>query len=472
MSNGSRLYIPSEEIVGSVEDSDMVLIVRPGIARYVRLSTLSQHCVDLESTGPAGPTGPSGATGPKGDTGATGPQGAKGDKGDTGSTGSAGTNGTNGTNGADGATGAQGPKGDTGSTGATGATGAAGSAGATGATGAKGDKGDPGQLVLMQSGIPFLLCPSAYMRNNGVIVIGQKPALSATASFSATSGAGVTMTMSAASLLGSASDVGRILTIFDTTFKYATITAGISTTSATVTLSGGTLSGTGPFANTNIYLSGVRGISGSNSVPLPRILGNCYALLPANAIVSGSAAGAYWTNWASTTVGTVYNNTYSSGTPAVVAVPTAFSTTGPGAFTQTINTSLQGPTVAMSGNSMGINGKVFFEWGQSVGSCNATQLKLGQAYFGATLIAQAQNNLQGSGYYVATVVNQGVANAQVFPPTPNQAVNPGGLGTFNAGMGTAAVDTTASVNLSFQLQLANAFDHNILEFYSARVVNF
>jgi hypothetical protein len=60
--------------------------------------------------------------------------------------------------------------------------------------------------------------------------------------------------------------------------------------------------------------------------------GGCYLYLPANAISAGSAAGWYWAVMSSTTAGTVYNSTYTTGIPAA-GTATAFVTTGPGAFT-------------------------------------------------------------------------------------------------------------------------------------------
>lgn len=63
--------------------------------------------------------------------------------------------------------------------------------------------------------------------------------------------------------------------------------------------------------------------------------GGIYLYFPANAIYAGSAAGIYYTVMSSTTAGTIYNNTYTGGIPTAPASPTAFVTTGPGAYTQT-----------------------------------------------------------------------------------------------------------------------------------------
>lgn len=72
-------------------------------------------------------------------------------------------------------------------------------------------------------------------------------------------------------------------------------------------------------------------ISGLTALP-ETYSGGCYLYLPANAISAGSAAGWYWAVMSSTTAGTVYNSTYTTGIPAA-GTATAFATTGPGAFT-------------------------------------------------------------------------------------------------------------------------------------------
>lgn len=80
-----------------------------------------------------------------------------------------------------------------------------------------------------------------------------------------------------------------------------------------------------------------------------------YMYFPANSIAAGVAAGLYWVVMSSTTLGTIYNNTYTSGTPTAPTSLTPFVTTGPGAYTQTVGevTLLLG---TMPGGSMGKNG--------------------------------------------------------------------------------------------------------------------
>lgn len=73
----------------------------------------------------------------------------------------------------------------------------------------------------------------------------------------------------------------------------------------------------------------------TNSLP-QNTYRDSYCYFPSGAISAGSAAGWYYVLWGSDTAGTVYNNTWAgsfASPPAAPASPTAFVTTGPGAFT-------------------------------------------------------------------------------------------------------------------------------------------
>lgn len=87
-------------------------------------------------------------------------------------------------------------------------------------------------------------------------------------------------------------------------------------------------------------------------VALDRVYPRCYMYFPANAIFAGSLAGWYWTVMSSTTVGTVYNNTHTSGYPAIPTVA-GFTTTGPGAYTQTAGVDLAALAVTLPANCLG-----------------------------------------------------------------------------------------------------------------------
>lgn len=317
--------------------------------------------------------------------------------------------------------------------------------------------------VLSQTSLPMILGPSAFMANNGAFVIGQTPAAAATATFGATSGAGVSMTLSSADLLGTSADVGRVLTILDTTYKYATITAFGTTATATVTLSGGALSGLGPFANSAIWLSGSPTTNTTAySVPLGTVYANAYMYFPAGAIAAGSAAGWYFVQMASTTQGTVFNNVYASGTPVIPGSPTAFATTGPGAYAQQ-TTNITGLTVSLAGNTLGVNGELQLDSSQFAN--NSAGTKTAQFLYGGTLLGSVSSPASGFPDSLSVRMrNAGVANTQTSPYSSGSAA------TLVTNLNRAAIDSTANQNVTHRMQISSAAtDWIALEGYSLKL---
>jgi hypothetical protein len=165
-----------------------------------------------------------------------------------------------------------------------------------------------------------------------------------------------------------------------------------------------------------ITSSGVMGNNGALSgiTALSTTFPQAYIYLPAGAISSGSAAGWYYTVFSSTTAGTVYNNVYTSGTPTVPASPSAFVTTGPGAFVQTTGfiTSIN-PTVTIPANSMTANGRV--EITLTMRGNNTAQQHYVRAYLGGAYFAQISAFGQASPLTDSFIVqNTGVINSQYW----------------------------------------------------------
>ncbi len=214
-------------------------------------------------------------------------------------------------------------------------------------------------LLLAQSALPMVVPPSGYITATGTVIIGQAPPFGVT--FSATSGTGVTVTFSGATLTGTAAgDTNRVITINDSgAYKYFTITgnSGASTTVAQGTISGGTL-GTTTYATTLLWLSGTNSTtntaaSGTTySVPLDYAYPRAYFYIPSGPITS---AGLYYCVPASTTVATCYNNTYTSGTPTTPGSPTAFSGLTAGTYPQS-TAAINLITAAVAAGSLQLNG--------------------------------------------------------------------------------------------------------------------
>ena len=195
-----------------------------------------------------------------------------------------------------------------------------------------------------------------------------------------------------------------------------------------------------------------------------------YSYFPLHAISSTSAAGWYWTTWYNTgtgisVLGTVYNNTYTNGQLSVISSPTPFSTTGPGAYTQTTSTLIAGPTYAMPGNSMGPNGAL--ELTMIASTPNDGNLHIIAPSLGGTQVGQCNTTGNLSfGCYVS-ITNAGVTNSQIWDK------NNGSYGDFSAGSTAAvlpsSIDTTTAQNVSWNSYIATATDYLILERYSIKL---
>jgi hypothetical protein len=318
-----------------------------------------------------------------------------------------------------------------------------------------------GMNIPFNWGLPVGIGPSGSFPDAvGTYVIGQAAASSATLSVSATSGS-VTATFSAATLLGTASDVGRVITIKDTTYKYCTITAQSSTTVATCTVSGGTLSGTGPFANNVVWLVGTP-LTGTAaySTALPTTFTSIFLWFPANAIcasgsgpcASGSAAGVYYATCATTTVCQVFTNTLASGIPVIPGSPTAFSGgNSPGAFNQ--STAAQTIlTLALPANSLGTQGSFTIEsfaYRTNDADTITWRYQLSGTTFGL-------NGVVSNDWYGIrrTVRNAGATNLQIiYPNISNGATDINN----NANTPTyTAFDTTTTLNVTSSGQLSTS----------------
>lgn len=191
---------------------------------------------------------------------------------------------------------------------------------------------------------------------------------------------------------------------------------------------------------------------------LPTTYAACYMYFPANAIAAGVAAGMYYVVMSSGTAGTIYNNPYTSGLPAIPAAPTAFSTTGPGAYAQTTASDITLLNINLQGNMMGLNGTVAIDTLQSTQANNANtktvKTKIGGTTVGTT--TSITSNLSSS--TLCMVTNRGIASRQVLFS---------GVSTPYGGSGSAAtlatIDTTTDNALIITGQLATATDVIIIE---------
>lgn len=197
---------------------------------------------------------------------------------------------------------------------------------------------------------------------------------------------------------------------------------------------------------------------------LPTTYANCYLNLPAGAIAAsgpGSAAGWYFCQMSSATVGTVFNNVYTTGIPTIPASPAAFATTGPGAYTG-VTTAVTGPTISVPGLAMGANGVL--ETLVSFSFPNNANNKTLNTLFGVTTILSFTRTTAVSEAQNVYIQNRGVSNSQITSNGPVPTANSGSQwSVFN-------VDTTTAQNLAFGGQLATATDFLVIERFLIEVM--
>lgn len=195
--------------------------------------------------------------------------------------------------------------------------------------------------------------------------------------------------------------------------------------------------------------SGTMGNNGALSgvTAVPDTYDGSYVYFPANAIAAGVAAGFYWTVWSSPTAATVYNNIYTSGTPVAPSSPTAFVTTGPGAYTQTTGAYIVCYTLPIPGNTIGVNGTV--RANGTISANNSATAKAVRLVFAGSMVlgAAGMSSTRNMGF-VGGFSNRGVTNKQI----PYSAAGLAHTATATA-LEYASIDTTASRDLTVWLNL-------------------
>lgn len=196
---------------------------------------------------------------------------------------------------------------------------------------------------------------------------------------------------------------------------------------------------------------------------LPSTFTKCYMYFPADAIVTGSAAGLYYVVMSSTTAGTIYNNTYSSGTPTIPASPTAFATTGPGAFTQTTASAITLFSATVPAGLLGTNGELKVELSTSCPSTaddKITACKLGTATLGT--VTKTTSTFES---WQVKARNRGTAALQLIP----HAATVGYATVSSAAAAYATQNTATDLALTLVATLEAAADFVVLESFSATV---
>lgn len=178
----------------------------------------------------------------------------------------------------------------------------------------------------------------------------------------------------------------------------------------------------------------------------------CYMYFPAGACYSGSLAGMYYVVMSSINAGTIYNDTYTTGTPTVPTSPTPIVDAGPGAYTQTTG-QITLAKVSVPANSMGRNGLLMCDPGFLFP--NNANSKTVSLYFGGSVVYGKTRTTSTTEVPLVDIRNAGITNRQISKFA--QGAGPGT--SLTSGVTRTAVDTTAAVDVEFRAQLATATDY-------------
>jgi len=183
-----------------------------------------------------------------------------------------------------------------------------------------------------------------------------------------------------------------------------------------------------------------------------------FVYYPANSIAAATPAGWYWTVFSSTTAGTIFNNTYTNGVPAVPTTLVPFVTTGPGAFTGD-TTEVFAHTFLLPAGALGANGQVRvtarFVSNNTVGVKTCRLRFSGQA--GTIYMTRDVANSLGV-WSQTNILNVGVTNIQKGDATVIT-----GSGAAQLGAIATAVDTAVATSIVISLQKAAATDELIAD---------
>jgi hypothetical protein len=198
---------------------------------------------------------------------------------------------------------------------------------------------------------------------------------------------------------------------------------------------------------------------------LPVAYASAYCWFPANILATSIVAGWYYCTFSTTTAGTAFLNTYSSGVPTIPSSPTAV-TDGKGAFTGDTGEEF-GPTITVPANALGPNGRLrtWMSFGLT-SNANTKSLRLrysGNA--GTQLIARNAASTTGA-RFINVLVNRAVTNSQYSDHT---GVSDAGT-AYSAAAAFSAVDTTAATTHVISMQRGTATDNAVLENFGIEVM--
>jgi hypothetical protein len=194
-------------------------------------------------------------------------------------------------------------------------------------------------------------------------------------------------------------------------------------------------------------------ITGITALPLLYPAAYCY--FPANILAASIAAGFYYCTFSSTTTGTAFLNTYTSGVPTIPTSPTPV-VAGQGAFTGDTGEEFA-HMITVPANALGANGLLRVRMSTAhANNANVKTVRCRLSGTGGTVFFTSQTTSSAAAWIDLEIANTGVASAQI-----SRSFIFAGAGVPTSGtLGT--IDTTAATTLVTSHQRATATDNFVI----------
>lgn len=198
---------------------------------------------------------------------------------------------------------------------------------------------------------------------------------------------------------------------------------------------------------------------------LPVAYTSAYCWFPANILATSIAAGWHYCTFSTTTAGTAFLNTYTSGVPTIPGSPTAV-TDGKGAFTGDTGEEF-GPTITVPAGSLGVNGALSILSSHSVNNtANAKTCRVRYSGNAGTIYSAPSLVSDVTGRIETDIINRGATNSQVGTSLKIKGAS------FSTGVDAvySAVDTTAATTIVLSIQRATATDNIVIEQFRIEMI--
>ena len=195
--------------------------------------------------------------------------------------------------------------------------------------------------------------------------------------------------------------------------------------------------------------------------------GGAWMYFPATAFAGTGVAGLYWVVMSSTTVGTVYQNSYvpaASFEPNIPTTVLAAVTGSNSSYTQTTAADIYLLRTTVPGGLMGASGEVMYKG--LFATNNTANSKPVKITFGGTAVHTASLSSNLSTIIDKQTSNRGVTNRQVSNPL--SALGHGSIASDSPIY--LSIDTNSDFEITFTGQINTATDYIVMEYSNVIVI--